>query len=93
MGVRIAKITTREILDSRGEPTVKVTVLLRGGPSASDAVPAGASTGSHEALELRRNHQTDGLHFCCAFLYGNDSRVQRREDCDEIVSLIYFDLC
>jgi enolase len=50
---RIADIRAREILDSRGWPTVEVDVALEGGVSGSAAVPSGASTGEHEALELR----------------------------------------
>ena len=50
---KIQKITALEILDSRGNPTVKATVLLENGTSGSAAVPSGASTGSYEALELR----------------------------------------
>src|SRR5438045_706242 len=42
-----------EILDSRGRPTVKATVRLKGGATASASVPSGASTGTAEALELR----------------------------------------
>lgn len=49
----IARITAQEILDSRGEPTIRATVVLDDGQSASASVPAGASTGSHEARELR----------------------------------------
>ena len=51
--VRIKQITAREILDSRGFPTVAADVLLEDGSVGSAAVPSGASTGSHEALELR----------------------------------------
>ncbi len=50
---RIKKITAREILDSRGYPTVAADVLLDDGNIGTAAVPSGASTGSHEALELR----------------------------------------
>lgn len=50
---KIHKITAREILDSRGNPTVEATVVLLDGSFGSAAVPSGASTGSHEALELR----------------------------------------
>src|SRR6059036_3747175 len=50
---KIAKITGREILDSRGNPTVEVDVLLSDGSLGRAAVPSGASTGAHEALELR----------------------------------------
>lgn len=51
--MKIAKIMAREILDSRGNPTVEATVELENGLKATSAVPSGASTGSHEALELR----------------------------------------
>ncbi|HPN96593.1 MAG TPA: phosphopyruvate hydratase [Candidatus Moranbacteria bacterium] len=50
---KIKKIYAREILDSRGNPTVEVDVELESGIKASAAVPSGASTGSFEALELR----------------------------------------
>ncbi len=50
---RIRKITAREILDSRGYPTVAADVMLDDGNTGTAAVPSGASTGSHEALELR----------------------------------------
>ncbi|HEY7342165.1 MAG TPA: phosphopyruvate hydratase [Ktedonobacterales bacterium] len=46
-------ITGREVLDSRGNPTVEVTVALLGGASGTAMVPSGASTGAHEAVELR----------------------------------------
>ena len=49
----IKKIYAREILDSRGNPTVEVEVTLESGVKATAAVPSGASTGVHEALELR----------------------------------------
>ncbi|MDD5236156.1 MAG: phosphopyruvate hydratase [Candidatus Omnitrophica bacterium] len=50
---KITKITAREILDSRGNPTVEVDVLLDSGTLGRAAVPSGASTGEKEALELR----------------------------------------
>jgi enolase len=50
---KIKKIVGREILDSRGNPTVEVEVTLEGGAFGRAAVPSGASTGVHEALELR----------------------------------------
>lgn len=50
---KIKKIKGREILDSRGNPTVEVTVVLESGVVAVAAVPSGASTGTFEALELR----------------------------------------
>jgi enolase len=49
----IRKIHAREILDSRGNPTVEVDIVLKGGALARAAVPSGASTGIHEAVELR----------------------------------------
>ncbi|MFA6447176.1 MAG: phosphopyruvate hydratase [Patescibacteria group bacterium] len=49
----IHSVTAREILDSRGNPTVACSVVLKGGASAEAKVPSGASTGSHEALEMR----------------------------------------
>ncbi len=49
----IAKVIGREIIDSRGNPTVEVDVILDSGDMGRAAVPSGASTGSHEALELR----------------------------------------
>jgi enolase 1/2/3 len=49
----IDKITSREILDSRGFPTVEADVILSDGSFGRAAVPSGASTGTHEALELR----------------------------------------
>ncbi len=49
----IADITAREILDSRGNPTVEVDVVLDSGAIGRAAVPSGASTGAHEAVELR----------------------------------------
>jgi enolase len=53
MSTRIQNITALEILDSRGNPTVMVTVELNDGAAASASVPSGASTGIREAVELR----------------------------------------
>jgi enolase len=53
MSDRISAIHAREILDSRGNPTVEVDVTLAGGVRGRAAVPSGASTGAHEAVELR----------------------------------------
>jgi enolase len=50
---RIGPVGAREILDSRGNPTIEVEVALAGGARESFRVPSGASTGSHEAVELR----------------------------------------
>jgi len=51
--VKISDVAAREILDSRANPTVEVEVILDDGSVGRAAVPSGASTGSHEALELR----------------------------------------
>jgi enolase len=53
MNTTITAITAREIIDSRGNPTVEVDVKLASGALGRAAVPSGASTGEHEALELR----------------------------------------
>src|SRR5436853_2165359 len=49
----ISDIQAREIIDSRGNPTIEVDVTLASGAVGRAAVPSGASTGEHEALELR----------------------------------------
>ena len=56
----ITEIKAREILDSRGNPTVEVDVLLESGAEGRAAVPSGASTGSHEAVELRDESERYG---------------------------------
>jgi enolase len=58
MSTQIDSIHAREILDSRGNPTVEVEVKLSGGAQARAAVPSGASTGAHEAVELRDGDKT-----------------------------------
>jgi enolase len=52
-GMAIVGVTGREVLDSRGNPTVEADVIVAGGARGRAAVPSGASTGEHEALELR----------------------------------------
>ena len=54
---KISYVNGREILDSRGNPTVEVDVRLTSGASGRAAVPSGASTGEHEAVELRDNDE------------------------------------
>ena len=49
----IKDVAAREILDSRGNPTIEVEVFLMGGEHGIAAIPSGASTGTHEAVELR----------------------------------------
>ena len=54
----ISTLQAREILDSRGNPTVEADVILEDGSRGSAAVPSGASTGALEALELRDGDQS-----------------------------------
>ena len=56
--MEIETVHGREILDSRGNPTLEVEVTLLDGAFGRSAVPSGASTGSHEALELRDGDAT-----------------------------------
>src|SRR5438309_11529816 len=51
--MELESIHAREILDSRGNPTLEVEVILADGATGRAAVPSGASTGAHEAVELR----------------------------------------
>ncbi len=53
MSTKIVSVRGRQIIDSRGNPTVEADVLLEGGIIGRGAVPSGASTGEHEANELR----------------------------------------
>ena len=56
--VKITKIISREIIDSRGNPTVEVDLHAENGAFGRALVPSGASTGEHEALEFRdKNHR------------------------------------
>src|SRR5437899_8317717 len=52
-GTKIAGVDGRQVIDSRGNPTVEAVVTLAGGGTGSAIVPSGASTGEHEAWELR----------------------------------------
>jgi enolase len=87
----IEEIVAREILDSRGNPTLEVDVVLDGGVGGRAAVPSGASTGSREALELRdggKRYQGKGVRKAVANvqdeiaprLRGMDARDQARLD-------------
>jgi enolase len=53
MSTKIVTVRAREIIDSRGNPTVEAEVGVEGGAIGRAAVPSGASTGEHEAIELR----------------------------------------
>jgi enolase len=91
-GSRISRVTAREVLDSRGRPTVQATVELADGSSGSASVPSGASVGTHEAHELRDGDPSryGGLGVCNAVrnvadsiapaLHGADAVDQRAVD-------------
>jgi enolase len=70
----IADIVAREILDSRGNPTIEVDVVLESGAEGRAAVPSGASTGAHEAVELRDGDKAryggKGVRHAIAFAEG-----------------------
>jgi enolase len=61
MSTKISRVHARQIIDSRGNPTVEADVLLDSGALGRAAVPSGASTGEHEALELRDGDKTKYL--------------------------------
>jgi enolase len=61
MSTKITRIRARQVLDSRGNPTVEADVILEGGILGRAAVPSGASTGEHEALELRDSDKSKYL--------------------------------
>jgi enolase len=88
---KIAEIFAREILDSRGNPTVEVDCLLAGGALGRASVPSGASTGSREALELRDNDKSrylgkgvrnavDNIDIIAKEIEGMDAREQAMID-------------
>ncbi len=72
----IEDIVAREILDSRGNPTIEVEVLLMGGKTGVAAVPSGASTGVHEAVELRDGDKSR---------YGGKGVLQAVENVSETI--------
>jgi enolase len=61
MSTKITRVRARQVIDSRGNPTVEADVVLEGGVVGRGAVPSGASTGEHEALELRDGDKTKYL--------------------------------
>src|SRR5438067_7390703 len=80
----IAVIHAREILDSRGNPTVEVDVRLESGALGRAAVPSGASTGAHEAVELRDGGQAyggKGVTNAVANVAGEIAEAVRGRDC------------
>ena len=61
MSTKIVRVNGRQIIDSRGNPTVEADVRLEGGALGRAAVPSGASTGEHEAIELRDGDKSQYL--------------------------------
>jgi len=74
---RIADIVARQILDSRGNPTIEVDVYTEAGAIGRAAVPSGASTGAYEAIELRDNNNE---------IYSGKSVLQAVENVNEAIS-------
>ena len=87
----IADIIAREILDSRGNPTVEVDVLLESGAEGRAAVPSGASTGAHEAVELRDGDKSrfggKGVTRAVEFIEGEIADSLRGFEASEQVAL------
>ena len=95
---KIANISAREILDSRGNPTIEADATLDSGITGRAAVPSGASTGEHEAVELRdedkARYQGKGVLKAVAnvngeirsSLIGQEATEQRRID-ETLISL------
>jgi enolase len=85
--MKIAKVQAREILDSRGNPTVEVDVTLAGGAFGRAAVPSGASTGEREALELRDGDKSryggKGVRKAVANVNGEIAKALVGQDCDQ----------
>src|SRR5882762_536606 len=83
---KITKIIGREILDSRGNPTVEVDVLLSDGSLGRAAVPSGASTGAHEALEMRdgdaKRYGGKGVSKAVANVNGPIANKLKGQKCD-----------
>jgi enolase len=85
--VNITTVHAREILDSRGNPTVEVEITLRGGATGRAAVPSGASTGEREALELRdgdrRRYGGKGVLTAVAHVNGEIARAIAGRELDQ----------
>ena len=85
---KITKITGREILDSRGNPTVEVDVVLSDGSFGRAAVPSGASTGAHEANELRdgdpKRYGGKGVLKAVANVNGPIAKKLKGQKCDTL---------
>ncbi len=85
--VTIASLTAREILDSRGNPTVEVDVVLDSGATGRAAVPSGASTGTREALELRdgdaKRYAGKGVRTAVGHVNGEIAAALRGQTADQ----------
>src|SRR5215213_8785289 len=73
----IVSIAARQILDSRGNPTVEVEVELESGATGRAAVPSGASTGTHEAVELRDEN---------AAIYGGKGVLKAVDNVEQLIA-------
>src|ERR1700709_717972 len=73
----INNITARQILDSRGNPTIEVDVITDNGILGRAAVPSGASTGIHEAVELRDNDKN---------VYGGKGVLQAVKNVNDVIA-------
>lgn len=78
--MEIEGLQGREILDSRGNPTVEVEVRLAGGATGRAAVPSGASTGKFEAVELRDGRPALSRAWCEKSRGEREHRAQRGGD-------------
>ncbi len=87
MSGRIARVHGRQILDSRGNPTVEVEITLESGAFGRAAVPSGASTGEHEAVELRDGNPAEylgkGVAKAVANVNGEIAKALTRADAED----------
>ena len=86
----IVDISAREILDSRGNPTVEVDVVLEDGSMGRAAVPSGASTGAHEAVELRdggKRYLGKGVEKAVAAVNGELAEALVGHDAEEQIAI------
>ena len=82
MRFNIVDVQAREILDSRGNPTIEVDVVIETGAWGRAAVPSGASTGEHEAVELRDGDE--GRYLGKGVLNAVDNNIEARGFVDKI---------
>ncbi|MBI5084666.1 MAG: phosphopyruvate hydratase [Acidobacteria bacterium] len=91
MSLRIARLRALEILDSRGVPTVEVEATLSDGAAATAQAPSGASTGKHEAVELRdgepERYAGKGARRACGHVVGEIARALAGMDAEDQAAL------